>query len=126
MSQPVITLQLTDTLQSAEDLFYRRRVRHVPVVSLLGTVIGLLTDRDMLRLQSGAPLAPDTRVGDVMTTLVITARPDATIRQVAQVMTQARIGSIPIVDKHGAPLGIVTRSNILDAVVSQAPADFWR
>jgi CBS domain-containing protein len=50
---------------------------------------------------------------DLMTSLVITVRPEATIEEAAQLMLQYRISGLPVTDSEGAVLGIITESDLL-------------
>jgi CBS domain-containing protein len=50
---------------------------------------------------------------DLMTSFVVTVRPDATIQEAAQLMLQYRISGLPVTDKDGAVLGIITESDLL-------------
>ena len=53
------------------------------------------------------------KAADLMTSFVITMRPDATIEFAAQLMLQYRISGLPVTDSDGAVLGIVTESDLL-------------
>lgn len=123
MSSPVVTLQAGASLEEAKQLFASRRFRHVPVRSKEGKLVGVLSDRDFLtsryRLQSGE------EVREIMTTNILTARPEARIREVAGVMIRERIGSMPIVGDQGVLEGIITRSDILRTIVNTAPLELW-
>jgi CBS domain-containing protein len=50
---------------------------------------------------------------DLMTSFVVTVRPDATIEYAAQLMLQYHISGLPVTDSDGAVLGIVTESDLL-------------
>ena len=50
---------------------------------------------------------------DLMTSFVVTVRPDATIEYAAQLMLQYRISGLPVTDSDGAVIGIVTESDLL-------------
>jgi CBS domain-containing protein len=50
---------------------------------------------------------------DLMTSLVVTVRPDATIEYAAQLMLQYRISGLPVTDSEGAVLGIITERDLL-------------
>lgn len=50
---------------------------------------------------------------DLMTSFVVTVRPDATIEYAAQLMLQYRISGLPVTDGDGALLGIITESDLL-------------
>ncbi len=51
---------------------------------------------------------------DVMTTNVITVSVEATLRDVAEVLTQAGISGAPVVDAQGKLVGVVSESDLLD------------
>jgi CBS domain-containing protein len=53
------------------------------------------------------------KAADLMTSFVVTVRPDATIDYAAQLMLQYRISGLPVTDSDGAVLGIVTESDLL-------------
>jgi CBS domain-containing protein len=53
------------------------------------------------------------KVADLMTSFVVTVRPEAAIAYAAQLMLQHRISGLPVTDGDGAVLGIVTESDLL-------------
>ena len=53
------------------------------------------------------------KAADLMTSFVVTVRPDATIEYAAHLMLQYRISGLPVTDSDGAVLGIVTESDLL-------------
>jgi CBS domain-containing protein len=53
------------------------------------------------------------KAADLMTSFVVTVRPDATIESAAQLMLQYQISGLPVTDSDGAVLGIVTESDLL-------------
>ncbi|MCB9030419.1 MAG: CBS domain-containing protein [Deltaproteobacteria bacterium] len=120
MSSPVLTLPKHASLSEAQELFLKKRFRHVPVVSENGKLIGILSDRDFI-----GDLSIKSEVSEIMRTNILTARPDAEIRMIAQIFFKERIGSMPIVDKDGNLVGMITRSDILFAVVNHAPLELW-
>jgi len=75
MSQPVATLEVTDTAQDAALLMSRQGIRHVPVTDAGGRVVGILSERDLFALQ---------RLSLKQVSTAIRAAPDtATLRAVA-------------------------------------------
>jgi acetoin utilization protein AcuB len=127
MVAPVLTLGPDATLAEAWDIVRRHGFRHVPIVDAGGALIGMLSDRDLLRhaLEPRTSDAAATRVRQIMATRVLTARPEAGIRQVARILFEERIGAMPIVDEQGTPVGIVTRSDVLRAVLTSGPLELW-
>lgn len=84
---------------------------------------------DFSPLPSTAPmtLPPPMKVTvkEFMKTKVLTAAPTAEIRFAARVMFEEKIGALPIIDDNGSLVGIVTRSDILKALVNLPPLEMW-
>lgn len=134
MTSPVFALEASDLLSRAWHLIKSRRFRHVPVVSKAGKLVGIISDRDFIAPLEGlgsiaksllSVSEADMPISSRMKTNILTARPEAEIRWVARIMIEHRVGSMPIVDAAGRLVGILTRSDILRAVVRHAPIELW-
>ncbi len=105
-----------------------RRFRHIPVVASGGGICGIVSDRDLFALaimdDAEEKLEPSV-VADIMTQKVLTATPDTNIREIARVLIEERIGCMPIVDEDKQVIGMITRSDILRALIKHAPLDLW-
>lgn len=121
MSTPVKTLPEDASVSVARALIRLRGFRHVPVVSPHGEPIGMLSDRDLF----GESAEPGNLVRDVMQTELLVATPDTHVRELARVMVHARIGALPIIDDERKVQGIVTTTDLLRAIVNEAPIDLW-
>jgi acetoin utilization protein AcuB len=107
MQTKVITIGPDATAARARSLMEVRGVHHL-VVTDARKVVGMVSARDMGRG------TPDTaRVADVMHRTVVSARPDATVRQAANLMRGRSVGSLAVLE--GSKLsGIVTVSDLLE------------
>lgn len=115
MSYPVVTLTEENTLEEAWEIAHKTRFRHIPIVNKEGMLVGILSDRTLLRdlfLMGG-----NVKIKEVMTTKVISAAPNSPIQEIAQLFFIERIGSMPITDEQGHPVGIITRGDILRTVM---------
>ena len=132
MSSPVVTLTPGATVDEALALFRRRRVRHLPVVSDNERLVGMVSDRDVLRHLAGVteswrpqqPVDGGTPVAAVMRSPVLTASPDTDIRYIARLFVEQRIGALPIVT-DGELAGIIARSDVLSAVMRHYVLELW-
>ncbi len=130
MSSPVYTLSKSDSLQKAWESMCTYRFRHIPITDAEGHLCGILSDRDVLR---ATPLfhsaqnipAREQVISEHMADVVLTAEKQAPIREVARVLVEERIGSMPIVENGQQLCGILTRTDILRAVVWHAPLQLW-
>jgi CBS domain-containing protein len=130
MSTPVMSVQRSATMTEVQNIFSEHRFRHLPVVSETGQLVGLISDRDVLRFQLELLEIRTKRTGltpvsEVMTSDILTATSDTPIRLVAQTLFEERIGSMPIVDDSNQIQGIITRSDILRALINFGPMHLW-
>jgi CBS domain-containing protein len=50
---------------------------------------------------------------DVMTRNVVSVTPDTPVREIASLLVKRRIGAVPVIDSSGAPIGIVSESDLI-------------
>lgn len=135
MRSPVRTLPESATFEEARLLFRQRRFRHVPILNAAGSLSGIISDRDVLReaAQIGEKVQgwvqelvnEQKTVVEFMTKRILVGTPSTEIRQIAKAMFEERIGSMPIIDAKNRLTGIITRSDILRTLVTQAPIELW-
>ncbi len=74
-----------------------------------GHVVGVFTERDVLRRVVGAERLPqETIVGEVMTTDVICCPPETDLEEVSSVMQSKRIRHLPVCAEDGDLLGMIS------------------
>ncbi len=124
MSVPVVTLAASAPLVQAWMVMRSRRFRHLPIVSDFGTLVGMISDVDLLHAWHGTEgrvLPPFPLVREVMAREVITATPDTPGQEIIEVMLHEHIGAVPILDDRHHPVGILTTTDILRALLNRAP-----
>ena len=95
----------------------------MPIVSEDGTIHGVISDRDLLRDAVADVIASDAmplkqrRVRDLISPRLLTAGPDTEIAQIARVLYEEHVGSLPLIDEDKNLVGLITRSDILKAIV---------
>lgn len=139
MTTNPVTLSADQTLNAAMETLQEYRLRHLPVVDEMGTLIGILTDRDILRNlpwstrhtkkvsdkfredlfdMEDLHLPNPVRVRDSMTAKPITIQSDCTVMEAARILLRKKIGAIPVIGDSGRLLGIITTVDLLRAVQS--------
>jgi CBS domain-containing protein len=102
----------TNTTVEAAELMLREDVGLVPIVTNT-KLIGVLTDRDIVLKVVAAGRDPrGTAVSEVMTTDPVSCLPHQTIESVMELMATRQVRRIPIVDKDGTIVGIVSQADI--------------
>ncbi|PCN50599.1 hypothetical protein B6U99_03580 [Candidatus Geothermarchaeota archaeon ex4572_27] len=108
MTARVVSARPTDSLKDVARLIVTYGIDHVPIVDDLGRLIGIVTSWDIAKA-----LALDKeRLEEVMTTKVVTARPDEPLDLVVARLQQHRISGMPVVDEAGKLVGMVTSDDI--------------
>lgn len=103
-----ITLQPSANLREAVTLMARFHISGVPVVDANGRLVGIITNRDLqFERQLDRPLA------DAMTKdKLITAPAGTSLDEAEQIMGKHRIEKLPVVDKDGKLIGLITVKDI--------------
>jgi CBS domain-containing protein len=114
----VFTTQPHRTLKEVVELLAERGVGAVVVSDAALSVLGILSERDVVRViaRRGAAALEDP-VSHHMTPKVVTATPDDTIEQVMQMMTTGRFRHVPVVE-NGRLTGIVSIGDVVKRHVS--------
>jgi CBS domain-containing protein len=95
----VYSVAPTMTIFDAVAEMNRNRVGSVLVIDA-GRLVGIFTERDVLRRVVGAGVDPRrSQVADVMTAGVITISPEATIEDTMQIFTEKRCRHLPVIEE---------------------------
>lgn len=122
MTSTVSSLKQDAHLLDAALLIRRTGKRHVPVVDDSGSVVGIVTDRDVSRLAPSmlAHITPEqynevfevTPISRAMTVNPIVIAPDASMREAVAILYTMKIGALPVVEE-GKLVGILSVSDAL-------------
>ncbi|HEY5617712.1 MAG TPA: CBS domain-containing protein [Vicinamibacterales bacterium] len=113
MSTPARTVGLDEPASAAWEKMRLYRVRHL-VVTGDGGVVGVLSDKD-LGGKHGDPVRNGRLVADLMTEKVVTAAPDTTVREAANLMRGHVVDCLPVLER-GKLKGIVTALDLLELI----------
>ncbi len=110
-SKPVFTVKSDTSINETDQLLAERCFQGCPVLGEYEEMVGIVSRRDLRKgLRSDLGHAP---VKGFMTRRLITASPDQPLNELRRLMVEHNIGRVPIVNREGRPVGIVTRSDIL-------------
>ena len=112
MTRDVQTVASQDTVQRAAQLMDELNVGAIPVLDN-GKLVGMITDRDITVRSAAIGQDPrSTKVTDVMSTDVRTCTPGQSIEDVLSQMGDVQIRRLPVVDKSGKVIGIVSLGDV--------------
>jgi predicted transcriptional regulator len=115
MSSPVHTIQEDDKANSLRSLFEKFSIRHVPVLNFENTLVGIISDRDILKANGNEQVI----IKKIMTSEVLTAKNSARVADIAKLMLHEKLGALPVVDDTNRLVGIVTMTDILSALIRE-------
>lgn len=85
------------------------------IVKDYGRMIGILTERDLLKAMAARVHTSEARVRQWMTEDPLTASADADAEEAAQIMLEHGFRHLPVVDENGAVAGIVSLRRVVAA-----------
>jgi CBS domain-containing protein len=148
MTRKVISIAAGQTVLEAVRTMLQNRISGLPVVDAQGSLVGMVTEGDFLRrgeigterrrpkwfefllgpgrLANEYVHASGRKVEDVMTGDAVTVTEDDSLETVVEPMERRRIKRLPVL-RNGKMVGVVSRANLMHALVSlardaQAPA----
>jgi len=132
MMKPVLTVRPEMPAMEAWKMLDTYGFRHLPVLSEQAELLGMLSERDLMRCRCSDeqgclhchPEKMTANVGDVMQREVITAHLATDVRSITKVLLESHIGAMPIVEDKQL-LGMITRSDILRAILHNSHLNVW-
>ncbi len=137
MTPEVITVTKTTSIKNLSDLFIKHRVNGFPVLDEDDQLIGIVTEKNLIEqnknlhiptvialfdaviyLESGKKFEAEvkrfnaTQVKDIYTSNVVTVSSDTSIHEIASLMAEKSVHSIPVVDGKNI-LGIIGKLDII-------------
>ncbi len=128
MTENVITLKKSDSLETAEKLFKKHHIRHIPVVRG-DVIIGMLSYTDLLRISFADSVYDDDdhvdsivynmfSIEQVMAKKIVSVSPSNSIKEVAEILARSEFHALPVVDKN-ILVGIVTTTDLINYLLKQ-------
>jgi CBS domain-containing protein len=142
MTKRVITIKRDASVKELSELLIKNKISGVPVVDDTGSLVGVATEGDLIvqdadlhfpryfKLLDGIIYLESlnkfkrnlkkylgTKVEDVMTSGVETVNIDTPVSEVANIMIRNNINRVPVLNKKGDLVGIITRADIVKSMI---------
>ena len=128
MSSQMLTVHTAQKISEVYKLLTENRIHHVPVVNGK-ELVGLISSTDMMKLSLDAYGTPDSAntayfdsqfsIDDVMSTDLVTVKPDEPIRSAAEKLSTGAHHSLPVANADGTLVGIVTTTDLVNYLLAQ-------
>lgn len=137
MTPNVISISKYESVVQVANILAEKNISGLPVVDKENKVIGIITQadilsmvgvgrehtfKDLLKYMLGEPLHErkiGDHVGDIMTTPALTIKPEASVADAVRIMDEKRIRRLTVANDKGELIGILTRADILKAVIKK-------
>lgn len=117
MTQATVSDAADDTLAEASSKMWRQQTGSLLIMED-GKLVGIVTERDVLRTIGEGHDPKSVSLRDVMTADVVTVGSDLSVREAAQIMFDKWFRHLPVVDGDGNVVGIVSLRD-LNGLVAQ-------
>lgn len=120
MTRDVACCQVDTPLQDVARLMAGCNCGMLPVVDDLTArrIMGVITDRDIVVRATAVGASPFAPAGPYMTPAPRTVRANDSLEAVEDIMTQAQVRRVPVVDSEGCCVGVVSQADIALAAPS--------
>ena len=127
MHKPAITIDKHGSMQEAMNLMKTHHISLLPVLDK-NRLVGVITDRDLKKASASEAttlemhellyLLSTIKVKDIMSVNPVTVPPDFTIEETAELLLVNKISGVPVVDKNGIVVGVISHTDLFKVIIS--------
>jgi CBS domain-containing protein len=115
MTRKTVTLSPHHGFAEAVSLMADRHFRHIVVVDTAGQILGVISDRDILRTLARTSNWQTKDVSQIMTRDPVTVKRETPLSVAVAKIVAKRINCLPVLDDEGKVCGILTSTDLLKA-----------
>ena len=108
LTRSAVTCSESETIKTVAEQIINRSVNHIVVIDDQGKLSGIVTSWDITRAVANGK----EKLAEIITRRVITAAPDEPVEVAARKLAQHNISALPVIDREGRVLGIITSEDL--------------
>ena len=116
MEVPPVTIPETSIIDDAAGMMWEKNIGSLIVVNETGEMVGIVTERDMLFAVTKGLTGKEVPVLSITSKTDLMATPTQSIATAVETMRKGGVRHLPVVDKDGRPLGMISMRDALDIV----------
>ncbi|MDD0853455.1 CBS domain-containing protein [Halobacteriovorax sp. GB3] len=114
MSTPAHCVQKETPLPEVKKLMREKEIRHIPVLDS-AQLVGLISDRDLLKLDSSGTFS-FLKANEIMSDLLIATDEESSLEELACVLATEKVSCLPVIDQEKKVVGIISYIDLLSAL----------
>ena len=112
MNKKVIVIDANKSIKDAAKLMKKHNIGSVIVIEK-DRAKGIITERDIVRKVVAEGLDTSVKCREIMSHPLVVITPDATIEAAAKIMRDSEVKKLPVIEKDGTLVGILTEDDIM-------------
>jgi len=122
MNSQILTLNEHLSVDEAWKRVKHHKVQYFPVVNAEGKLLGMLSEKDLLR---GLQTQKDKKVKDIMANRTLCAEVDTEFSELIQVFSEKSLEAVPVMDETHQVVGILTQNDLLQTMIKISSLDIF-
>ena len=114
MNRQLVTLRENLSVEEAWEHIKKHKIQYFPIVNAEGKLLGILSDRDILREMQAKKVKT---LKEMTAEMTLCAEPDTELSELIQVFSEQKLEVIPIVDEKQKVVGILTQNDLLQTML---------
>jgi CBS domain-containing protein len=114
MNEKLFLLEEGLTIKKAWELIKDKEIEHFPVVAKSGKLVGLLSEKDILK---GIQKEPDKVLKEIISQSTLCADPKTPLQEIMRVFSEQEIDAVPVIDENHRVIGILSRKDLLNTIL---------
>jgi len=114
MEVPPVVISENSTVDEAASMMWEKNIGSLIVVGGTGEMVGIVTERDMLFAVTKGLTGKTVPVSSITSKTELKATPMQSIATALETMRKGGVRHLPVVDKSGKPLGMISMRDALD------------
>jgi CBS domain-containing protein len=113
MEVPPVTVSQDMTIDDAAGIMWDKNIGSVIVVDGTGSMVGILTERDVLFSVTKSLIGRGVPISSIMSKTSLIASPNQNIVTAVDMMIKGGVRHLPVVDKEGKPVGMISQRDAM-------------
>jgi len=114
MDRELVTLRDNLSVEEAWEEIKHHKIQYFPIVDVEGKLLGILSEREILREIQGKP---KRTLQELTADRTLCADPHTELSEVIQVFSEHKLEVLPVVDKEQKIIGILTQNELLQTML---------